>query len=142
MLKHLPRNLNGPSPPVRCRCWHVTDGRYLTKGTSLKREADKSSRSDPILAAVTATHAILYFVSAFSCDDASRKLRGKLAQHENWKTTSEFIVWVINLMRDTKETELEGLWYVPLAPVGLMWQSSITCDMYATVIRESTTLPA
>jgi len=78
----------------------------------LKREADKLSRSDPTVAAVTATHAILYFMSAFACDDQSRKLRGKLQLHENWKSTSEFIVWVINLQKDNNETELEGLWYV------------------------------
>jgi len=103
----------------------VTNPRYLAKGTSLKREADKSSRSDPVLAAVIATHAILNFISAFSCDDSSRKIRGKLALHENWKTTSEFIVWVINLVRDTKETELEGLWYIPFG----------TCGTYQTVIN-------
>jgi hypothetical protein len=84
----------------------------LTRGTTLKREADKLSRSDPTVAAVTATHAILYFMSAFACDDQSRKLRGKLQLHENWKSTSEFIVWVINLQKDNNETELEGLWYV------------------------------
>jgi hypothetical protein len=108
----------------------------LTKGTSLKREADKSSRSDPVLAAVIATHAILYFISAFSCDDSSRKIRGKLALHENWKTTCEFIVWVINLVRDTKETELEGLWYILIGLAELIKQSSIACDMYTTTIRE------
>lgn len=103
----------------------------------MKREADKSSRSDPVLAVVIATHAILYFISAFSCDDSSRKIRGKLALHENWKTTSEFIVWVINLVRDTKETELEGLWLFPLELAELTEQSSITCDLYTTAIRES-----
>jgi hypothetical protein len=80
----------------------------------LKREADKLSRSDQTVAAVTATHAILYFMSAFACDDQSRKLRGKLQLHENWKSTSDFIVWVINLQKDNNESELEGLWYVSL----------------------------
>jgi len=75
----------------------------------LKREADKLSRSDPITAAVIATRAILYFISAFACDDQGRKLRGKLALHENWKSTSEFIVWVINHQKDKNEPELEGL---------------------------------
>ena len=85
--------------------------RYLARGTSLKREADKLSRTDPVTAAVTASHAILYFMSAFACDDQSRKLRGKLQLHENWKSTSEFIIWVINLQKDHNEHELEGLWY-------------------------------
>jgi hypothetical protein len=90
-----------------------TDYRYLARGTSLKREADKLSRTNQTSAAVTATHAILYFISAFACDDQSRKLRGKLELHENWKSTSEFIIWVINLQKENHETELEGLWYVP-----------------------------
>lgn len=81
----------------------------------MKREADKLSRSDQTVAAVTATHAILYFMSAFACDDQSRKLRGKLQLHDNWKSTSEFIVWVINLQKDNNEIELEGLWYLILA---------------------------
>ena len=93
-------------------CSDDANNRYLTRGTTLKREADKLSRSDQTIAVVTATHAILYFMSAFACDDQSRKLRGKLQLHENWKSTSEFIVWVINLQKDNNETELEGLWYV------------------------------
>lgn len=84
--------------------------RYLARGTSLKREADRLSRTDHTMAAVTATHAILYFMLAFACDDQSRKLRGKLQVHENWKTTSEFVLWVINLEKDNSEIELEGLW--------------------------------
>jgi hypothetical protein len=84
--------------------------RYLSRGTALKREADKLSRNDPTTATVTATHAILYFISAFACDDMSRKLQGKLQVHENWKSTSDFILWVINLQKDSSEPELEGLW--------------------------------
>lgn len=84
--------------------------RYLSRGTTLKREADKLSRNDPTTATVTATHAILYFISAFACDDMSRKLQGKLQVHENWKSTSDFILWVINLQKDSSEPELEGLW--------------------------------
>jgi hypothetical protein len=84
--------------------------RYLARGTSLKREADRLSRTDHTAAAVTATHAILYFMLAFACDDQSRKLRGKLQVHENWKSTSEFVLWVINLEKDNNENELEGLW--------------------------------
>jgi hypothetical protein len=91
----------------------ISNRRYLARGTSLKREADKLNRKDPITAAVTATHAVLYFMSAFACDDQSRKLRGKLQMHENWKTTSNFIVWVISLQKDSNENELEGLWYYP-----------------------------
>jgi hypothetical protein len=87
------------------------NNRSLARGTALKREADKLSRSDPITAAVIATRAVLYFISAFACDDQGRKLRGKLALHENWKSTSEFIVWVINHQKDKNEPELEGLWY-------------------------------
>lgn len=85
--------------------------RYLARGTALKREADKLSRNDYTTATVTATHAILYFMSAFACDDLSRKLQGKLQVHENWKSTSEFILWVINLQKESDEPELEGLWY-------------------------------
>jgi len=85
--------------------------RYLTRGTALKREADKLSRNDHTTATVTATHAILYFMSAFACDDLSRKLQGKLQVHENWKSTSEFILWVINLQKESDEPELEGLWH-------------------------------
>jgi hypothetical protein len=48
---------------------------------------------------------------AFACDDKVRKLRGKLQQIEYWKTTSDFIQWVINLQKEHGETELEGLWY-------------------------------
>jgi hypothetical protein len=84
--------------------------RYLSRGTTLKREADKLSRSDHTTATVTATHAILYFISAFAYDDMSRKLQGKLQVHENWKSTSDFILWVINLQKDSSEPELEGLW--------------------------------
>jgi hypothetical protein len=90
---------------------NYVNNRSLARGTALKREADKLSRSDPITAAVIATRAILYFISAFACDDQGRKLRGKLALHENWKSTSEFIVWVINHQKDKNEPELEGLWY-------------------------------
>jgi hypothetical protein len=88
--------------------------RYLTRGTSLKREADKLSRTDQTTAAVMSTQAILYFLLAFACDDQSRKLQGKLQAHENWKSTSEFIFWVISLQKDINETELEGLWYFRL----------------------------
>jgi len=94
------------------------DPRYLARGTNLKREADKLSRTDQTAAAVTATHAILYFMSAFACDDQSRKLRGKLQLHENWKSTSEFITWVINLLRDNNEDHLEGLWYYTMVSRG------------------------
>ena len=105
--KHSQINLKGVE---RCDC---SDGRYLARGTGLKREAVKLSRTDQTTAAVTATHAILYFMSAFACDDQSRKLRGKLQVQDNWKSTSEFILWVINLQKDNNENELEGLWYHP-----------------------------
>ena len=85
----------------------------------MKREADKLSRTDHISAAITATNAALYFMSAFACDDRARQLRGKLPMHENWKSTSEFILWVINLQKDKNENHLEGLWYTPLSDKGL-----------------------
>lgn len=85
--------------------------RYLKQGTSLKREADKLHRIRDQTAVVIATQAILYFMLAFACDDKVRKLRGKLQQIEYWKTTSDFIQWVINLQKEHGETELEGLWY-------------------------------
>lgn len=75
----------------------------------MKREADKLSRTDATAAAIVATQAILYFMSAFACDDQSRKIKGKLQLHENWKSTAEFILWVINLQKEHRETELEGL---------------------------------
>ena len=103
--KHSQINLKGVSQR------YYTDNRYLARGTGLKREADKLSRADQITAAVTATHAILYFMSAFACDDQARKLRGKLQVQDNWKSTSDFISWVINLQKDNNENELEGLWY-------------------------------
>lgn len=53
-------------------------------------------------------------MSAFACDDRARQIRGKLPLHENWKSTSEFIVWVINLQKEKNESELEGLWYLIL----------------------------
>jgi hypothetical protein len=80
----------------------------------LKREADKASKSDPILGAITATHAILYFLAAFSCEDLSREKSGKIAIYESWKSTLSFIVWVINILKDKRENELEGLWYSTL----------------------------
>ena len=88
---------------------------YLKRGTSLKREADKLLRNDPTLAGVTATHAILYFLSAFACDDRARQLQGKLQQHENWKSTSDYIFSIMKLHKDGKEVELEGLWYALLS---------------------------
>jgi len=94
--------------------------RYIAEGTTLKREADKLSRTNPTTAAIVATQAILYFMSAFACDDQSRKMRGKLQLHENWKSTSEFILWVINLQKEHHETELEGLWYSPDPPHNLL----------------------
>ena len=50
-------------------------------------------------------------MSAFACDDQARKLRGKLQVQDNWKSTSDFVLWVINLQKDNNENELEGLWY-------------------------------
>ena len=107
ILKRKPSQINLKGA---ARCYR-TDDRYLARGTSLKREADKLSRTDQTTAAVTATHAILYFMSAFACDDQARKLRGKLQVQDNWKSTSDFILWVINLQKDNSENELEGLWY-------------------------------
>jgi hypothetical protein len=93
----------------------IAHERLLAKGTSLKRETDKLLQSDEknatVSACVTATHAILYFLSAFACDDHSRELQGKLPIHENWKSTSDYISSIIKLQKDSKEIELEGLWY-------------------------------
>jgi hypothetical protein len=48
---------------------------------------------------------------AFACNDQARNLRGKLPQIEYWKTTCEFVGWVITLQKERNEPELEGLWY-------------------------------
>ena len=69
-----------------------------------------SRQHDPS-AVVMATQAILYFMLAFACDDEARNIRGKLPRIEYWKTTCDFIQWVINLQKERSENELEGLWY-------------------------------
>jgi len=99
----------------------------------LKREADKAAVADPILGALIATHAILFFLAAFSCEDLSREKSGKIPMYESWKSTSGFIVWVINILKDKRETELEGLWYF-LVVLKLI-EPSITCDMQSTCPR-------
>ena len=76
----------------------------------MKREADKLNRTDQSTATVIAIHAALYFMLAFACEDHSRKLQGKFQQHANWKSTADFILWVINLEKEIDEKELEGLW--------------------------------
>jgi hypothetical protein len=106
--------------------------RYLKRGTSLKREADKLSRGSEQTAVIIATQAIQYFMMAFACDDQARNLRGKLPQIEYWKTTADFIQWVINLQKERNETELEGLWYVNY-PDGLI-KSSIAGNLPATIV--------
>jgi hypothetical protein len=69
------------------------------------------SRQHESSAVVMATQAILYFMLAFACDDEARNIRGKLPRIEYWKTTCDFIQWVINLQKERSENELEGLWY-------------------------------
>jgi hypothetical protein len=72
------------------------------------------NRSSEQTAVIVATQAILYFMMAFACNDQARNLKGKLPQIEYWKTTCEFIGWVITLQKERNEPELEGLWYYNL----------------------------